>query len=233
MQVVSLKICPFVQRVIAQLAARDVEHEVTYIEGGERPGWFLDLSPHGQVPVLVTDDGVSLFESDAIVEWIDETQGPLRPGLSPEERAHERAWSYLATKNYLVQCSAQRSPTRATLTERSEKLERAFDTIEEKLGKGPFFGGGEVGLVDVAWLPLLHRSDIIERKTGHDFLGDRSKLSSWRERLMGTALVEASVAPDFEDVFSAFYLSEETFLGRGEDVASASSSSAPKTSRCG
>jgi glutathione S-transferase len=70
-------------------------------------------------------------------------------------------------------------------------------------------------MVDVAWLALLHRAEIIKRWSGYDFVGDRPKLKNWQKNLLATGIAEKSVAPDFEDAFSAFYLSEETFLGRG------------------
>ncbi|MAG98865.1 MAG: glutathione S-transferase family protein [Alphaproteobacteria bacterium] len=188
--------------------------------GGQanKPPWFLDISPNGQVPVLITNNGKALFESEAIVEYLEEVFPPLQPALPPEDKASNRAWSYLASKNYLVQCVAQRSPDANTLKERSEKLGQAFDKIEDQLGDTPFFGGKAIGTVDVAWLALLHRAEIIKRRSGYDFVGDRPKLKNWQKNLLATGIAEKSVAPDFEDAFSAFYLSEETFLGRGGDA---------------
>ena len=154
MKVVSFKICPFVQRVTALLEAKNINYELEFISLSNKPQWFLEISPNGQVPVLITDSGKALFESDAIVEFIEEVYPPLQPDLSPEERAINRAWSYLASKNYLVQCSAQRSPDRDVLEERSAKLGRAFDRMEKRLGDTAFFSGDAMGMVDIAWLPL-------------------------------------------------------------------------------
>lgn len=218
MKVISFKICPFVQRVTALLEAKAIDYELEYISLSDKPAWFLDISPNGQVPVLITDSGQALFESDAIVEYLEEAFPPLQPDLSPEEKAANRAWSYLASKNYLVQCGAQRSPDQDALGERSAKLGKAFDRMEKQLGDTPFFGGGDIGMVDIAWLTLLHRADIIEKHAGYDFVGGRPKLKAWQLQLMGTGLAEKSVAPDFEDAFASFYLSEQTYLGRGGKV---------------
>ena len=211
MKVVSFKICPFVQRVTALMEAKGLDYDIEFIDLSDKPQWFLDISPNGQVPILITDDGTALFESDAIVEYIEETYAPLRAGISPEDRAKNRAWSYLAAKNYLVQCSAQRSPSLDVLKERTGKLGKAFDRIESRLGDTPFFGGDSIGMVDIAWLTLLHRADIVERRTGYDFIGDRTKLKTWQKQLMSTGLAEKSVASDFEDAFAAFYLSDQTY----------------------
>ena len=77
-KIVSFKICPFVQWVITLLEAKNVLYEVKYISLKDKPQWFLDISPNGQVPVLITEAGVVLFESGAIVEYLDEVQDPNR-----------------------------------------------------------------------------------------------------------------------------------------------------------
>ena len=218
MKIVSFKICPFVQRVTALLEAKEIPYAVEYISLSDKPDWFLEISPNGQVPVLITDSGQALFESDAIVEYLEEAYPPLQPGLSFETKAANRAWSHLASKTYLVQCSAQRSPDISTLKERSRKLGAVFDRIEKRLDAAPYFGGNAIGMVDIAWLPLLHRASLIERQTAYDFLGDRPKLKAWQQSLLRAGLAEKSVASDFEDAFTGFYLSDQTYLGRGCDV---------------
>lgn len=219
-KVVSFKICPFVQRVTALLEAKEVPYEIEFISLSDKPQWFLDISPNGQVPVLITEGGTALFESDAIAEYIEEAFPPLRPGLSPEHKAMDRAWSTLASKHYLVQCSAQRSADAETLQERGAKLQTAFDKVEKQLGDGPFFDGDSLGMVDISWLTLLHRAHVIEQRSGYDFIGPNPKVKAWQKTLLDTGLAEKSVAPDFEEAFADFYLSEATHLGRGGQAPS-------------
>jgi glutathione S-transferase len=231
-QIVSFKICPFVQRVTALLEAKGVDYDIEFIDLKDKPQWFLDVSPNGQVPILITDGGAVLYESDAIVEYIEEVHPALQPGLAPEVKATNRAWSYLASKNYLVQCGAQRSPDEAVLQERSHKLGQAFDKVEKQLGDSPYFHGDEIGLVDIAWLPLLHRAEIMQRHSGYDFLGSRPKLKAWQGQLMSTGLADKSVAEDFEWAFSKFYLSDQTVLGRGEQSGRCEPSAPRATGSC-
>lgn len=214
MKIVSFKICPFVQRVTALLETKGVGYDVEYIDLGNKPQWFLDISPNGQVPVLMTDDRQVLFESDAIVEYLDEVAGTPVSSQDPLRKAQDRAWSSLASKNYLVQCSAQRSPDARTLEERAARLATAFGKVETRLGEDRHAGGDAVGMIDVAWLPLLHRAAIIERQAGYDFLGDFPKIKEWQRNLLATGIAERSVSEDFEARFNAFYLAESTYLGR-------------------
>lgn len=232
-KVVSFTICPFVQRITAALEARNIPYEVEYISLKDKPGWFLDISPTGQVPVLVTRQGVPLFESDAIAEYIDEVYGPLEPDLTAEQRASDRAWSYQASKHYLSQCSAMRSPDAETLAQRAADLGKAFARVEKKLGVRPFFNGDTPGNVDIAWLPILHRASIVEIHTGYDFVASYPKLKRWQQHLMATGLAEKSVAEGFEEAFTKFYLSGETTLGRGLDDTGARRQSCCADSCCG
>lgn len=213
-KVISFKICPFVQRVTGLLEAKNIPYEMEFISLKEKPQWFLDLAPTGQVPVLVTESGEALFESDAIVEYIEEISEPLEKRVTPEQRAKDRAWSYQASKHYLVQCSSMRSSDEDTLLERTAKLGKAFEKAEVVLNHGPYFKGEQLSNVDIAWLPLLHRAAVIEEKSGYDFLAKYPKVKAWQAAVLETGLAGKSVPADFIERFSEFYLAEDTRLGQ-------------------
>ncbi|WP_281544461.1 glutathione S-transferase family protein [Grimontia sp. SpTr1] len=218
-KVVSFKICPFVQRVTALLEAKEVPYEIEYISLKDKPDWFLEISPNGQVPLLITESGVALFESDAIVEYIEDEFGPLQDQLSNEDKAVQRAWSYLGTKHYLMQCGTMSSKDKATFDERASKLQLVFQKAEKQLtGDTRFFDSNTLGKVDVAWLPLLHRAAIIKEKAGYDFLCGLPKMQAWQHAVLETGFAVKSVSSDFVERFSDFYL-KNTYLGEGKDVA--------------
>ena len=64
------------------------------------PEWRR-LSPTGKVPVM-EDDGFSMFESGAMVEWVLERygQGRLRPPLASAESALYLQWSWFAEATF-------------------------------------------------------------------------------------------------------------------------------------
>ncbi|WP_170562095.1 glutathione S-transferase family protein [Ruegeria atlantica] len=217
-RIISFKICPFVQRVTALLEAKQVPYQIDYISLSDKPDWFLELSPTGQVPVLVTEGGTALFESDAIAEYLDEVTVPLQPDLTPERRALNRAWSYQASKHYLVQCSAMQSADQAIFADRTTKLNASFAKAEKQLGDGPFFAGEALGNVDMAWLPLLHRAAIVADHSGHDMLAAYPKVKAWQQALLATGIPQKTVSDDFVTRFTDFYLAERTWLGRGANL---------------
>ena len=64
------------------MRAKQVEFDVTYINLREKPDWFLEISPHGKVPVLKMD-GKVMAESSAICEYLEEKYP--EPSLMPRD----------------------------------------------------------------------------------------------------------------------------------------------------
>lgn len=219
-KIVSFKICPFVQRVTAALEAKKVPYSIEYISLDDKPQWFLDLSPNGQVPILVTESGKTLFESDAIIEYIDDEFGALELNVSNEDRALERAWSYLGTKHYMTQCGTMSSKDKVSFEERVIKLEQVFKKVEKQLsGATAFFKSDSLSKVDIAWLPLLHRFAIVKEYTGYDFLCGLPKVQAWQKAILSTGLIEKTVSEDFNSRFHAFYLTNTYLSGsKGDSI---------------
>ena len=69
-------------------------------------------------------------------------------------------------------------------------------------------------MVDVSWIPILHRSAIVEAETGIDLFAGYPRLKAWRRAVLGFGVADKSVADDFESEFSAFYFANSTYLGK-------------------
>ncbi|MEZ9426427.1 glutathione S-transferase family protein [Vibrio lentus] len=204
-KLISFKNCPFVQRVMGSLVMKNVPFEIEYIELNDKPQWFLDISPNGQVPVLVTENDTVLFESDAIVEYLDDKYSPIEE-VTAEQKALDRAWSYQASKHYMPQCGTMGSKDKETFEARLANLQKAFLKAENKLGNTEFFKGDYISNVDIAWLPLLHRASVIKEGSGFDMLKGFPKVQKWQVALIESGLTDKTVPEDFIEKFSGFYL---------------------------
>ncbi|NOJ06575.1 glutathione S-transferase family protein [Vibrio splendidus] len=204
-KLVSFKNCPFVQRVMGALVMKNVPFEIEYIELNNKPQWFLDISPNGQVPVLITENDTVLFESDAIVEYLDDKYAPIEE-VSAEQKSLDRAWSYQASKHYMPQCGTMGSKDKETFETRLENLQKSFQKAENKLGDSDFFKGDDISNVDIAWLPLLHRASVIKEGSGFDMLEGFPKVQKWQAALIESGLTDKTVPADFIEKFSGFYL---------------------------
>jgi len=82
------RLSPFVRRVQLWLSVQDRPFERHYASVFDADfGGLLAINPLGRVPVLVTDDGTSLLETSAVIDYLDETAAPGRrliPASGPE-----------------------------------------------------------------------------------------------------------------------------------------------------
>jgi glutathione S-transferase len=130
---VSFKTCPWVQRAAIVLREKNVAFEFRHIDPDNRPDWFLAISPHKKVPVLRIDDRISLFESNAIAEYLDEMLVPRLHPDDPVERAVNRAWTdYLPTFAEVVTATAY-ADSEAAYRKAAEMIPVPFARLEKAL----------------------------------------------------------------------------------------------------
>ena len=201
---VSFKTCPWVQRAAIVLREKKVDFEFRHIEPDNRPDWFLAISPHKKVPVLRIDDKVSLFESNAIAEYLDETIAPRLHPADPAERAVNRAWTdYIPTFAQSVTGRAY-AETEADFNKAIGQIPAAFERLETALakqGSGPFFNGAKYSLVDAAYAPFLQRYHFLDRvkKLGH--IEKFPRLKAWMEALLDRQSTHSFPPAEFEAMY--------------------------------
>ena len=155
---VSFKTCPWVQRAAIVLREKNIEFEFRHIDRDNRPDWFLAISPHKKVPVLSIDGKVSLFESNAINEYLDETIEPRLHPDDPVQRAINRAWTdYLPTFSEMVTGLAY-ADDEAEYKEDIAKIPQAFERLEGAL-KTQSARGRSSTARNIRWsMPPMRRS---------------------------------------------------------------------------
>lgn len=116
------------------------------------------LNPLGKVPVLVLEDGVSVFDSRVIVEYLDHISpvGHLIPS-EPKSRMVVRGVEALADgvtdAAVLVFLEKKRPPEQQSadwLTLQNKTLFSGLEALSEALGEKPWFLGNSMTLADVA-----------------------------------------------------------------------------------
>src|SRR6202048_3165253 len=133
--VVTFKTCPWVQRAAIVLREKKIDFEFRHIEPDNRPDWFLAISPHKKVPVLRVDDRISLFESNAIAEFLDETVPPRLHPEDPVARAVNRAWTdFVPTFAGMVTATAY-ADTQADYDKAAAQVPLPFERLEKALQK--------------------------------------------------------------------------------------------------
>lgn len=216
----SFRTCPWVQRAAIVLRAKNIPYEVSYIdqERAKRPDWFMAVSPHGKVPVLLIDGKEALFESNAIAEYLDET---IAPRLAPDEpllRARNRAWTdYLPTFAIAVSLTSY-SNSEQDFDTRMQKIPEPFARLDAALAArghdGPCFNGRSLSLVDAGYAPFLQRYTFTDRLRPLGIIERFPHLAAWRDALIAHPAVIASTVSDFEAVWQEQLVVRGRWLGR-------------------
>jgi glutathione S-transferase len=204
---VSFKTCPWVQRAAIVLREKNTAFEFRHIDPDNRPDWFLAISPHKKVPVLRIDDAVSLFESSAIAEYLDETIAPRLHPEDPVQRAVNRAWTdYVPTFASAVTATGY-STDEAAYKAAAEKIPAAFGQLERALEKqspaGPFFNGAKYSLVDAAYAPFLQRYYYLDRVKPLGIIDKFPRLKAWAQALLDRPSTHSFPEAEFEALYRA------------------------------
>ena len=118
-----------------------------------------DFNPLGKIPVLVLDDGATLFDSRVIVEYLDSVTPVSR--LIPEanrQRIAVKRWEALAdgitdAAALIFIERAQRAPehqSAAWILRQEQSVFRGLEAMSEELGEKKWCTGDLMNLADVA-----------------------------------------------------------------------------------
>ena len=208
------------------LRAKNVEFDVTYIDLTDKPDWFLEISPHGKVPVLSVDDD-PLFESNAIAEYLDDVVAPPKHPEDPFKRARNRAWTDFVpdfSKGINIYYTKSREEMEEKLAGAPKFLQKLEDAIANERGNdGPYFNGADLCLVDAAYAPFLQRLAMVEKFVQSGILRDFPLVQAWSDALVANDSVKGSVADSFNDVFYNNLKKRGFYVGSllSEDVVAA------------
>ena len=214
LELISFKLCPFVQRSVITLREKGVDYDITYIDLNNPPDWFKAISPLGKVPLLKvnSDDQQNvLFESAVIAEFIDEiTPNPLMP-TDPVERAINRAWIAFASDCQDAYFALTNAIDKDALEKASQTLSDRFAQLEAKLGDGPYFNGARMSLVDAAFAPLFMRLDLLSEERPAWDKSAFPAVAAWSDTLLATPSVKNSVVEEFPRLFKGRMLGMDSY----------------------
>src|ERR1700752_3918304 len=140
LKLISHKLCPYVQRAVIALTEKGVPFERVDIDLGNKPDWFLKISPLGKTPVLVVGEN-AIFESAVILEYLEETQAhPLHPS-GALRRAEHRAWIEFGSAVLGDIAGFYTAPDQAALDAKATSLAQKFARLEARAKAAPWFDG--------------------------------------------------------------------------------------------
>ena len=200
LELISFKLCPFVQRAVIILKKQNIDYDVTFINIMDPPDWFREISPTGQVPLLKAD-GEVIFESSVISEFANDIgEVDLQPS-DPIQKAKNRAWASFASGLFddlfhIVTGDEEK------FTQAKQGLFKKLELLEAAKTPGNFFNGDAFNLIDAAFAPLFIRLGWINAFTDNALSIEKfEKLSHWANNLLADQAVQDSIDEVLEDMY--------------------------------
>ena len=174
-------------------------YAIRLISARERPGWYYDDQPWGQVPV-VEADGRILFESGAILLHLGEKDDRLLP-RDPAARDRVICWLFAAFNSVEPWAIEQANVSIFARDEEWARLRRPglaretgqrLDRLQTALGDRDWLAG-TFSIADIAMITVLRE---FERTP---MLGDRPVLAAYVERGMARPAFRAAMAAQLAD----------------------------------
>ena len=215
---ISHPLCPYVQRVAIALAEKSLPFTRIDIDLAAKPDWFLAISPLGKTPVLKVEDA-AIFESAAILEYLEDVYSPpLRPA-DPLERADHRAWIEVSSSILNDVAGFYAAATPEAFATKTKALKEKFGHVERRLSEGAYFAWPTFSLVDAAFAPVFRYFDVFDTIADFGILEGKPKTARWREALRERSSVQAAVASDYPARLRAFLRARNSRLSHTMQMA--------------
>ncbi len=183
-------------RVFWMLEELGQDYEI--LEAGPRSDKISEVNPSGKIPALI-DDGTTLFDSVAIMQYLADKHGALTAPCGTIERAIQDSFVHFANDEmdsvlWVAQKHLSYYPEKLRIPEVRQSAEwdyaRAMQTLETRLGDNEFVMGDKISVPD------LLISHCAGWALGQRFKKPKGKLADYFKRLrdrpaMKRALVKA------------------------------------------
>jgi glutathione S-transferase len=177
--------CFKVKLLLEQLSLPYEWIAIDILKGETRTKAFLDKNPNGKIPVLETETGEFLCESNAILCYLaEDSEFVPRDRL---ERAQVLQWMFfeqyshepnIATARYIVRYLGRPAEEEQRLQQKMAPGYRALDVMERHLSSRPFFVGQRYTIADIALYAYTH----VANEGGFD-LSRYSAIRGWLDRV--------------------------------------------------
>lgn len=150
--------------------------------GVNREGWFTEINPLQQIPVLV-DGNETIQDSQAILVYLARHYNPAWFPDSPVAAARVMEWLSFAAKEIAVSLQVARLyyilGEAADIEAVTAASLRVLDILEQRLQKSAFLAGDQPTIADLACFPYV----ALSREAMIDLSGHPS-VARWVERIV-------------------------------------------------
>ncbi|GHG69353.1 glutathione binding-like protein [Comamonas sp. JC664] len=182
--------------VLTTLAEKGQEAELVVIDlakGEHKQPAHVERQPFGVIPAFEDDDGFRVYESRAIIRYLDRKL----PGaaLTPSDaRAFAAMEQFISVEHSYFTPAAMKviwerlfkpffgggAADDARIDEGMKGVERVLGIVDPVLSKQPYLAGESFSLAEVCWMPFM---EFFVAAGGGTLLGQHKGVASWWERV--------------------------------------------------
>ena len=206
MQLIGSPTSPYVRKVRVYLAETGTRCDFVPVDAWQPDANLLARAPLGKVPVLVRDDGSTLFDSLLVIEYLDHLQPEAKRLLPAQGEARWEVLRWHALAHGLIDATVARlldlrrpEPLRSTEVRAREevRIARTLDAIEKSIARRQWACLDRLTLADVVLGVALQYIDF---RYAHDWRGKRPALAKWAARATSRPSFAKTLPPGFTPI---------------------------------
>ncbi|MCQ9425736.1 glutathione S-transferase family protein [Pseudomonas sp. LJDD11] len=214
---ISHPLCPFVQRAAIVLLEKNVSFERVDVDLVYKPDWLLALSSTGKVPLLKVERpnraDTILFESMAICEYLNETQGGVSLySNNALSRAQQRAWIEFGAAALADAWQFLNAKDLEIAENKKAVFRSKLQRLENELDQVPYFSGSAFSMVDVVFAPLFRYFDVLSPVVSQRIFNNLPRVTAWRGSLANRPSVVSAVRDDYAELFQQHLVKQQAIV---------------------
>jgi glutathione S-transferase len=152
------------RKVLATLLETGLPYElvpINFAEAEHKKEPHLSRQPFGKVPAI-EDDGFSLYESRAIIRYINDKAGGSLVPSDLRQRATMEQWISVefanftpAAMKFVYQHVFRRAQEPAVLERATAELDQSLAVLDARLARSEYLAGPTFSLADLCYLPYF------------------------------------------------------------------------------
>ncbi|NER34047.1 MAG: glutathione S-transferase family protein [Oscillatoria sp. SIO1A7] len=177
--------CYKIRLLLHQLGIPYQRIDINILKGESRTPEFLAKNPNGRVPLLATEDGRFIAESNAILFYLSQDtefwpsnywqQTQVLQWLFFEQYSHE---PYIATSRYWISILGKADEYREAIAQKRQPGYAALEVMENHLKQQQFFVAERYTIADIGLFAYTH----VAEEGGFDLSGFPA-VRAWLERV--------------------------------------------------
>jgi glutathione S-transferase len=203
---------PYGQRVETLLLEKNVSYNKEQIDLGNKPNWFIDISPLGKIPVLLVDDK-PLFESLAILEYIEATY--TENILHPKNQfvlAWHRGWMEFSNTLLSLTFGLVFADNSQIISQKQEELKNKLVLFAKQLKQQPYFNGDFFSILDITMASAMQPLLFLSENFNLNLFENLDNLLQYANNVVSRPNFIKSLPENYSQIFENFLKRKNSFL---------------------